>query len=65
MRIYVYVLTVLEAAGDRRALTLLERAYSELVDQASRLNEARRKLFFERVPWNRAIVAAWEKRGGL
>ncbi len=63
MRAYLCCIKVLQAAGDARALPLLERAHSELQEQAARMDETSRRMFLEQVPHNRALMAAWAQHG--
>ena len=62
MRAYFNCIVVLKAAGDARALSLLERAYAELQEKAARMDAEHRRIFLEQVPDNRAIIAAWAAR---
>jgi tetratricopeptide (TPR) repeat protein len=59
MRAYLCCYEVLHAADDPRACSLLERAHTELMVQARRLDETAQQMFLENVPWNREVVAAW------
>jgi hypothetical protein len=51
---------VLRAIGDPRAPAVLEAAHSRLQARAATiLDDPTRRMFLERVPWNRELVAAW------
>jgi predicted ATPase/class 3 adenylate cyclase len=65
LRIYLTCFQVLQAAGDGRADGILEEAYRILQEQAARIpGGADRQRFLHDVPWHRAILSAWEGRGG-
>ena len=58
-RVYLSFAQVLRAAGDARANRVLGQAYERLQLQAAQIEDAAlRRLFLERVPVHRAIVAA-------
>jgi len=58
-RVYLSFAQVLRAAGDARANRVLGQAYERLQLQAAQIEDAAlRRLFLERVPAHRAIVAA-------
>jgi hypothetical protein len=53
----------LRAVNDPRARTVLEPAHAEIQRIAAQLaDEAERRMFFENVPWHRAIIAAWAEK---
>jgi hypothetical protein len=56
---------VLAAAAQPRAAEFLEHAHRLLSERAEPLGAAERATFLGNVPTNRAIVAAWERCGGV
>jgi tetratricopeptide (TPR) repeat protein len=67
MRIYLTCIQCLQAMGDSRAASLLELAYTKLIERASRNSDENiRRSFLENVPWHREIIALWESsRSGI
>lgn len=60
LRIFLTCYEVLHAAGDPRAVGVLETAYTMLQDQAAKItDDAMHRSFLENVPYHRAIEAAW------
>ena len=65
LSIYLTCYHVLHAAGDPRAATMLETAYTMLRERAARISdEANRRSYLENVPYHREIVAAWAEAQG-
>ncbi len=63
LRIYLTCYQVLQAAGDSRAVRVLQIAHAVLQEQAARIpDESTRRSFLENVPWHREIVAAWHNQ---
>jgi class 3 adenylate cyclase len=62
-RIYLICYQVLEANHDKRAPAILEAGYRFLLDRGDLIKEDRlRRMFLEKVPWNRKLIELWETR---
>jgi hypothetical protein len=60
LRIYLTCYRVLQAAGDPRAVAILELAHTTLREQAATIpDQVMRRSFLEQVPYHREIVAEW------
>jgi len=59
---YLTCYRVLTAAGDPRAAEILDRAHTQLQEWAAHApDEATRRSFLERVPWNSEVVREWQR----
>ena len=69
LQVYLTCYQVLQATLDgalARADTILLTAHTMLQEQAAKIkDEALRRQFLQNVPFNREIMAAWEKKRGL
>ncbi len=62
LRIYFTCYSALRQNLDARADDLLNRAYSQLAEQISRISDDEaRRMYVENVPWRRAIQQAWQE----
>ena len=63
MRIYLICFKVFDALGDVRADKVLEAAYKTLHQHAASLTvDSAKQTFLNRVPFNREICTAWQKK---
>ena len=62
LRIYFTCYSALRQNLDPRADDLLNQAYSQLVEQISRISDHEaRRMYVENVPWRRAIQQSWQQ----
>jgi len=65
LRVDLTCYQVLRAANDPRARAVLERAYTQLQEQAAKITDAAmRRSFLENVPYHRELVTAWREQVG-
>jgi tetratricopeptide (TPR) repeat protein len=63
LRIRFACYQVLAAAEDSRAEEVLQRAFDDLQERASRITDSNdRQLYLENVPWHQKIVTAWQTK---
>jgi tetratricopeptide (TPR) repeat protein len=61
MRVYLGCIKVLEANGDSRVSSLLEKAYTMIQERAAKItNQTSRHSFLENVPYHHEIIQRWQ-----
>ncbi len=65
LRVYYYCYAALAAAGDDRAGRILQAGVGALEEGIKGIDDEKtRRMVVENVPWRRALLQAWEGRGG-